>query len=275
MISRLQMPGKIKKHKTGAAKQAISTQPDSEKSCSEDGLPRQTVLGHLKALRKMLVISVIAVGAVFFAVLSLFTHTIIEFLRAPVVARDIELIYITLPESMVVQVKVAFLAAVIIASPVVFWQIWTFIKPALFPHEGRTIIRVFFLSILLFLLGILFAYLVVFQMTINFFLVIGEGLATPYISIGRYVDFLLRFMLPFGLAFQLPVIMTILSRNGIVSIQTFKKCRKFIVFGIFVLAALLTPPDVVSQIALAVPLILLFEMGIFASWLICKRRNKT
>ena len=270
------MPGKIKKHKTSAAKQAIADDihPDSEENGSDNGLPRQTVLGHLKALRKLLVISVIAIGVVFFTVLSLFTHTIIEFIRAPVVAHDIELIYITLPESMIVQVKVSFIAAVIIASPVVFWQIWTFVKPALFPHEGRTIIGMFFLSILLFLLGIIFAYLVVFQMTINFFLVIGEGLATPYISIGRYVDFLIRFMLPFGLAFQLPVIMTMLTRNEIVSIQTFRKCRKFIIFGIFVLAAFLTPPDVVSQIALALPLLLLFKLGIFASWINQKRIKK-
>jgi sec-independent protein translocase protein TatC len=82
-------------------------------------------------------------------------------------------------------------------------------------------------------------------------------------------------MLPFGLAFQLPVVMTLLSRSGIVSIQTFRKCRKFIILGIFILAAILTPPDVLSQIALGLPLVLLFELGIFASWLSRKRKHKS
>jgi sec-independent protein translocase protein TatC len=129
-------------------------------------------------------------------------------------------------------------------------------------------------TVFLFLLGAVFAYLIVFQMAVNFFLVTSVGLATPFISIEKYTDFLVGFILPFGLTFELPVVMVILTRSGILSVGFFIKCRKFIILAIFLVAAILTPPDVVSQVLLALPLMLLFEIGILASKIMRKRYEK-
>jgi sec-independent protein translocase protein TatC len=124
---------------------------------------------------------------------------------------------------------VSIIGGVILASPVVFGQIWSFIKPALYPREGR---------------------------------------------IERYVDFLVGFVLPFGFTFELPIVMAILTRSGLVAVGFFSKCRKYFIFLIFILAAILTPPDVISQVLLAIPLIVLFETGILVSRIARKRAEK-
>jgi sec-independent protein translocase protein TatC len=132
----------------------------------------------------------------------------------------------------------------------------------------------FLLTVFLFLLGAVFAYLIVFQMAINFFIVNSEGVAMPFISIEKYVDFLVGFVLPFGFTFELPIVMVILTRSGLVTVGFFTKCRKYFIFLIFVLAAILTPPDVISQVLLAIPLIALFETGIIVSRIARKRAEK-
>jgi sec-independent protein translocase protein TatC len=261
----------------------VASNPEEEKAQSpadEEGvgggkeLPKQTLSAHLKALRSIVLISVIAMLVAFLVIFLGFSARLINFLKAPINARGIELIYISLYESMATQLKVSLIAGIIAASPVVFWQIWSFIKPALYPHEGRIVASLFFITVFLFLLGAVFAYLIVFQMAINFFLVNSEGMAMPFISIEKYVDFLVGFILPFGLTFELPVVMGLLTRAGLVTAATFSRYRKYIIFAIFVLAAILTPPDVLSQILLAIPLILLFETGIIVSRVTQKRAER-
>jgi sec-independent protein translocase protein TatC len=121
--------------------------------------------------------------------------------------------------------------------------------------------------------GAAFACFVVIEMAINFFLVSGEGIALPFISIEKYVDFLFAFVLPFGLIFELPVAMGILTKLGIAGPGFFSRFHRYIIVIIFIAAAILTPPDVLSQLLLALPLIILFEAGMIVSWIVEKKRN--
>jgi sec-independent protein translocase protein TatC len=248
--------------------------PEEAAASGMPALPKAALLAHLKALRNALIISIAAIIIGFLAVFLGVSGQLINFLKAPINSHGIDLIYLSLYEPLAIQLKVSFIAGIILASPVVFWQIWSFVLPALYPHEGRLVISLFFLTVLLFLLGAAFAYLIVFQMAITFFLVTSEGMAAPFISIEKYVNFLVGFVLPFGLTFELPVVMVVLTRTGLVTVRFFTKCRKYIIFLIFILAAVLTPPDVISQVALALPLIVLFETGIIVSRITQKRAEK-
>jgi sec-independent protein translocase protein TatC len=228
-------------------------------------LPRQELALHLKALRKVLLISVCAVFISFLIVFLGFSRQLMAFLEAPMKARGIDLVFISLYETVFIQMKTSFMAGAVIASPLILWQVWAFLKPALYPREGRFVTCMFFVTLALFLAGAVFAYTIVFNLALTFFLVNSEGIASPFISVEKYVDFLTGFILPFGLVFELPVVMALLVRGGLVQVGTFTRLRKYVIFAIFIAAAVLTPPDMVSQVLLALPLIVLFEAGIIVS----------
>lgn len=161
--------------------------------------------------------------------------------------------------------NMAVLAGMIIASPVVIWEIWGFIKPALYPQEKRKFRLLFVLALLLFLTGVVFCYFAVYSLAVDFFLVAGDSLATPMLSIDKYVSFLFGFLVPFGVAFQLPVVLYLTTRVGLTTPDMLRSKRKYVILAIFVLAAILTPPDVVSQVALGLPMCGLYEIGILVS----------
>ena len=161
----------------------------------------------------------------------------------------------------------------VIASPVIIWQIWRFIKPALYEKEIRAFRIMFFIALLLFILGVVFCYTAVYLLAVDFFLVAGEQLATPMLSIDKYGSFLFGFILPFGIAFQLPVALYLTTRMGLTNYQMLASKRKYVILGIFVIAAILTPPDVVSQVALGVPMVLLYEVGAQVSRITRSRRK--
>ncbi|MDR2663054.1 MAG: twin-arginine translocase subunit TatC [Treponema sp.] len=236
-------------------------------------LPRGSVYSHLKALRRCLIVSLAAAGAAFLVIFFGFSRQLMEFLESPLKERGIALVYITLYEPIAIQMKASFITAVIAASPVIIAQLWSFLKPALYPRESRTTVLLFLVTLVLFLAGALFAYLIVFQMAVNFFLVTAEGIASPFISVEKYVGFLFSFILPFGLIFEVPVAMGILAGTGIVNPALFVKARRYVILLIFIVAAILTPPDVVSQILLALPLVVLFEAGIVVSRIMYKKRE--
>ena len=212
---------------------------------------RSSLLSHLLALRKVVIISAIAVIAAFFAVFYFGIDALMNWIIGPISARGIEIIYTAMSEALVTKFKVALIAAVIVASPVVIWQAWSFIKPALYPQEQKAFRVLFFLALLLFLVGV-----------VDFFLIQGDGLATPMLSIDKYVNFLFGFIVPFGVAFQLPVFLYLTTRMGWTNYKMLSSKRKYVLLGIFIVAAILTPPDVVSQVALGVPLYVLFEIGV-------------
>ena len=226
---------------------------------------RAPLLSHLLALRRVLLVSLLAVLAAFLLIFYLFLDPLMSWITGPISARGIRIIYTALSEALVTKIKVCLIAAVIAASPVIILQVWHFIRPALEARGRKTIRSVFLLMLLLFLAGVSFCYFAVYHLALDFFLVQGEDLATPMLSLDKYVSFLFGFILPFGVAFQLPLALYLAARAGLTSVSALVSKRKYVILGVFVLAAVLTPPDIVSQIALGIPLCLLYEAGILAA----------
>ena len=175
---------------------------------------------------------------------------------------------------MITQLKISFVCAVVAASPIVIWQLWNFIKPALYKNEIRAVRAIFVITVLLFFAGIAFCYFCVFGLAINFFLVAGDNIAEPMISIDRYLAFMLSFILPFGIAFDLPVILYITTRLGLTNPRMLISKFKYVILIIFTVAAILTPPDVFSQIMLALPIMVLYWAGILVSFTVRKKADK-
>ena len=225
---------------------------------------------HLLALRRVVITCIIAVAVGFAAAFYFIIDPLMKWITAPIESRGIQVIYTAVSEALTTKIKVAVVTGIVIASPVIIWQIWHFIKPALYPKERRSIRLFFFFALLLFLVGIVFCYASVYFLAIDFFMVSGEGLATPMLSMDKYIGFLFGFLLPFGVAFMLPVFVYITTRIGLTTPQMLAAKRKYVILAIFILAAILTPPDVVSQVMLGVPMIALYEVGILVSKLVKK-----
>ena len=229
---------------------------------------REALMEHVKALRNMLVVSVAAIFIAFVVVFYLWGSPLMKWVISPIEARGVTVIYTAMSEAMMTQMKVCLMAGAVVASPIVFWQIWSFIAPALYPHEKRLFKGLFFVALGLFLLGVFFAYMAVYTLAIDFFLVAGENLATPMLSIDKFVNFSFGFILPFGVMFQLPVGVFMLARRGKLTPQAMQRNRKYVVLVVFVVAAFLTPPDVVSQCLLALPMLILYEGSIWVAKLV-------
>lgn len=222
---------------------------------------KQSIGAHLKALRRVLIVSAAAIAVLFVLLFYLYCTPLVDFVLAPVRARGIEVISTTVSEALMMQFKVCLIAAVVAAMPIIIWQIWRFVSPALYPNEKLLFASLFFVALLLFVAGIVFCYLFVFPLAIDLFWAAAEGVATSLWSVKEYFNFVLSFVLPFGLMFELPVVVYMLARRGIVDYPKMARCRKYVVLVIAVVAAVLTPPDIVSQCMLAAPMLLLYEIG--------------
>ena len=233
----------------------------------------QPLISHLMALRKLLVACAIAILAGFVLSFYLLCNPLMDFITSPISSKGITLIYTAVSEAMTTKLKVSLISGIVVVSPFIFYQIWSFIKPALYENEIRTFRVLFFLGLFMFLLGVVFCYRYVYELALNFFIIAGEDLATPMLSIDKYVGFLFSFVLPFGVVFELPIAVYMGTRLGWVDHAKLSHCRKYVFFGIFVLAAILTPPDVVSQIMLGVPIYILYEVGVLVSRFTKNRRE--
>lgn len=189
------------------------------------------------------------------------------FLTAPLmrVWNDTTLLYTGLTDGLMIQFSLATLIALIITIPVCLWHIWAFIAPGLHKNEKQFLLPIFIISPLLFIMGAGFAFYVLLPFVFNFFIELNESANVPTVlmpAITGYLAFSIGLLKIFGLAFQLPLVMVLLNKIGVLSKQTAIKSRRYIVVGIFVVAAVLTPPDIVSQILLALPMLLLYEISL-------------
>ena len=233
----------------------------------------QPIMQHIMALRKVLLVSVGAILLAFILTFYFLGDALVDLMTRPIVNRGIVIIYTAVSEALLTKMKVSLVAAIVFASPVVLHQLWSFISPALYPKERKRFSLLFVAALFLFLLGIAFCYGVVYSMALDFFLVSGEGLATPMLSIDKYIGYLFGFALPFGISFQVPVAIYITTSMGLTNARGLSKARKFVILGIAVGTAILTPPDVVSQVLLGIPMWILYEISVVISRTVKKKER--
>lgn len=224
----------------------------------------QPLLSHLVELRSRLIRIVIGLLICFFALMP-FSEQLYTFVADPLMANlpaGNQMIAIDVITPFFVPVKVTLMLAFLISLPNTLWQVWAFVAPGLYQTEKRLVIPLVVSTVLLFFVGMAFAYYLVFPTIFQFLAQVtpeGVSMAT---DIDKYLSFVLGMFVAFGIAFETPVVVVLLCRMGIVTLEKLRAARSYVIVGAFVVAAIVTPPDVLSQILLAVPLIVLYELGL-------------
>jgi sec-independent protein translocase protein TatC len=234
----------------------------------------QPFVAHLVELRDRLIKAAIAVGVVAGA-LALWPGpaALYDILAAPLVAhlpKGATLIATSVISPFIVPLKILLMAAFLIALPVVLWQVWSFVAPGLYSHEKKLVLPLVVSSTVLFFIGVAFCYFFVFGQVFSFIQSFAPKSITAAPDIEAYLSFVLTMFLAFGAAFEVPIVVVVLARMGVVPVAKLKEFRGYFIVLAFIIAAVITPPDVVSQLALAIPMVLLYEVGIWAAQLFIK-----
>ena len=234
----------------------------------------QPFIQHLKELRDRLVKAFIAV-ALACMVLSVFPgpSELYDYLAAPLVANlpeGTKLIATSVISPFLVPLKIMLMTGFLVALPVVLYQAWAFVAPGLYTHEKKLVMPLVVSSTLLFFIGVAFCYFFVFGQVFKFIQSFAPKSITAAPDIEAYLSFVLTMFVAFGLAFEVPIVVIVLARMKLVSIQKLKDFRSYFIVLAFIIAAIVTPPDVVSQLALAIPMVILYEVGIWAAQLFIK-----
>ena len=240
---------------------------------------RAPLLEHLIELRRRLLWSVAAL-AVAFGICLYFAEPIFAFLVQPLLrAGQGKIIYTDVFEAFFVNLKVAFFASLMVAFPVTATQLWQFVAPGLYRQEKQALLPFLFMTPVLFTGGAALAYYVAMPVALKFLLGfqgdIGGVQQEALPGVGNYLSFVTKFIFGFGVAFLTPVLLMLLERAGIVTRRQLVAGRRYAIVGAFVIAAVLTPPDILSQLLLAVPLVLLYELALVAIWITERRRDKS
>lgn len=226
-------------------------------------------IAHLLELRNRLLRSVIVVVVLFFAIFP-FADTLYTLLSGPlraVLPAGASMIAIKPIAPFMIPLKLAFLTSVAISIPYLLYQVWAFVAPGLYRHERRLVWPLMLSSSVLFYLGAAFAYFVVFPVVFRFMTGAAPDGVLPMTDIGEYLDFVMTMFFAFGAAFEVPVAIVLLAYTGVATPDDLRRARAYVIVGAFVVGAIFTPPDVISQFLLAVPVWLLYEAGIvFAVW---------
>ena len=234
---------------------------------------KQPLTSHLQELRKRLVLSFIAVAAGF-VICYAFSQDLFDILSKPllkVMPSGSSLIFTSVAEAFFTYMKVAFIAGFILTSPFVLFQVWAFVTPGLYRHEKRYVIPFVAAGSFFFALGILFAYFVAIPIGFKFLLGYATDFIKPMPSMKEYLSFSIKFLLAFGLVFEFPVVLVLLARIGVVDAKTMARHRKYAILLIFIFAAVMTPPDFISQLLMAIPLMGLYELSIILSKIFGKK----
>ena len=239
---------------------------------------RAPLLDHLIELRRRLLWAVLAI-AIAFGLCLYFARPIFAFLVQPLVAAGQgKIIYTQIFEAFFVEIKVAFFAALMLSFPVIANQLWQFVAPGLYRNEKRALLPFLWATPVLFLSGAALAYYVAVPVALHFLLGFQGNLggiqqeALP--AVGNYLSFIMQFLFGFGLAFLLPVLLMLLEHAGIVTRRQLVGARRYAIVGAFAIAAVLTPPDIGSQLLLAIPLVFLYELALIAIWFTERKRAR-
>lgn len=228
---------------------------------------KQPFLSHLEELRKRLIACAIAAG-VGFVISYIFAEHLFQLLMSPLKEQLPEgdrLIYTNLPEMFLTYLKSALVSGILVSSPYIFYQLWMFIAPGLYQKERKYVIPFVIFSTILFVGGALFGYFVVFPFGFKFFLGFSNESIQALPSVKQYFSFSIKLLFAFGVVFELPVVVFFLTKIGVVTPSLMKRKRKYAILLTFVMAAILTPPDVITQCMMAGPLIVLYEISIMIS----------
>jgi sec-independent protein translocase protein TatC len=245
------------------------TEPKDELEGTE-----QPFVAHLVELRDRLIRALIAVG-IAFGVLCLWPGPagMYDWLAAPLVAhlpKGATLIATNVISPFIVPLKITMMAALLLALPVVLYQVWAFVAPGLYSHEKKLVLPLVISSTVLFIAGVAFCYFFVFGKVFTFIQSFAPKSITAAPDIEAYLSFVLTMFVAFGAAFEVPIVVIVLARMGLVSIEKLKSFRGYFIVLAFIVAAVITPPDIVSQLALAIPMCLLYEVGIWAAQIFIK-----
>ena len=245
---------------------------------------QSSFVGHLTELRSRLTKSIIYLF-IFFLVCYFFSENIYNFLVAPYAeaVKDDEInrrmIFTALHETFITYLKVAFFAAMFITSPIILTQIWKYVAPGLYKNEKMALLPYLIATPVLFLLGGMLVYYLIMPLAIKFFLsfeTTGHISSLPIqleAKVNEYLSLIMRLIFAFGISFQLPILLSLLARVGFVDSEYLKKRRKYVIVIIFAIAALLTPPDPITQIGLGIPLLILYELSILTVKIIEKKKQ--
>lgn len=234
-------------------------------------LKEMSLFDHLDELRKRLMI-VVVVNVV--AAIALFSQTELIMNYLLEVNPGMELVYTTPSELLTVYVQLSFILAITLCSPITVYQIWAFIEKGLYEKEKKAILFTLIFGVVFFVLGVVFCYFMVLPTTLDFFIRIAIEEVSSMLSIQSYVSFVNMMLLSFGIVFEMPVIVFLLTKLGILKPEFLKKNRGIIIVAIFVFAAVITPPDVISQLMLGIPMAILLEFSILVSTIIYKGKKK-
>lgn len=249
------------------------TEKDSKQEQSDQGEQGQSLISHLIELRDRMLRMILAVLLVFFG-LFYWANQIYTWLAEPLTRHlpdGQQMIAIDVASPFLTPFKLVLVLSVILAMPYILYQLWAFVAPGLYKHEKRLAMPLLISSVVLFYLGIAFAYFVVFPLVFGFFTSIGPEIIAVQTDIDRYLSFVIKLFFGFGIAFEVPVATIILIAMGLTTAETLANKRPYIIVAAFIIGMLLTPPDVISQMLLAFPMWLLFEFGLIMSKVLLKK----
>ncbi|HIE77947.1 MAG TPA: twin-arginine translocase subunit TatC [Candidatus Thioglobus sp.] len=236
-----------------------------------------TFIQHLVELRDKLLHSVIAILVIFIGIFP-FANEVYSFIAAPIIGvlpTDTNIIAIGVISPFLTPLKMALIFAVYLAMPYLLFQVWSFIAPALYKHEKQLIVPLVVSSTILFYAGLLFSFYVVFPVIFGFLVSIGPNIVDFTPDIQYYLDFVLKVSFAFGVAFEVPIATILLIMFGVTTVETLKKNRPYVIIGAFALGMVLTPPDIISQTLIAIPMWVLFEAGLIFAPMIKTRSKET
>ena len=253
---------------------ATTQNTDQQKEAAGE-LKEMTLMDHLGELRSRLTRSAVA-AVLGFLICYAFSKQLFGIMMMPlmeVMPPESTLIFTGLPEAFFTYVKTAFVAGLFLVSPYIFYQIWQFIAPGLYEHERKYMIPIAAISALFFICGALFGYYIVFPFGFEFFMGYADEMIRPMPSLKEYFSFSLKLLLAFGVIFELPLFIFFLARLGLVTPASLRKKRKYAILLSFVVAAILTPPDGITQILMSGPLIILYEISIYVAHFFGKKKK--